>query len=170
MSRKHPNQRQSKRGARKASQENHRGDTPTDPPHTTIPNEPSSARRDQIPTNEQTQNSRDNAKFWIEVVGLLVLIAYTVFAGLQWGQAKWTNHLTREALNGNGAALAQTLKKMDWQAQETHEIAKQALAQALQTTKLASNTHDLATQAKVQSEATQTLSSHTESLAKTAEQ
>ena len=87
-------------------------------------------------------------------LGCLALIVYTVFSILQWAQIRWTNRLTREALDGNNSSLQQTLGRMSWQIQETHEIAKQTLTQAQQTKRLANNTHDLAGQATIQSSAT----------------
>jgi hypothetical protein len=96
-------------------------------------------------------------KYVLELVGLIVLVAYTVFAGLQWWHIRWTNRMTREALDGSNSALQQTLDRMVWQIQETHEIAKQSLTQAQQTTKIATDTHDLAIAAGKQADAAKRL-------------
>lgn len=67
------------------------------------------------------------------------MIVYTVFAGLQWAQARWTNRLTREALDGNNQTLRQTLAKMQGQIDATHILAGHAKAQAEKTAVIANN-------------------------------
>jgi hypothetical protein len=100
-------------------------------------------------------------KYVLELCGFSVLFLYTIFAGLQWWHIRWTNHMTREALDGNSSALQQTLDRMVWQIKETHEIAKQTLTQAQETQKLATDTHTLAEQAKVQARAAQEMAKNT---------
>lgn len=68
---------------------------------------------------EQKRDWLDHIKLWAEMVGLLVLIAYTTFAGLQWKAnekaadaaktaataAKDSAHLTRRLVKGTEAAV-----------------------------------------------------------------
>jgi hypothetical protein len=56
-----------------------------------------------------------------EGIGLAALIVYTIFSVLQWAQIRWTNRLTREALNGSDKALTQTLERLDRQITATKE-------------------------------------------------
>jgi hypothetical protein len=58
---------------------------------------------------------RENTKLGLEIGGLLILLIYTLFSALQWAQIRWTNRLTREALNDNGQSLQATLGKMQGQ-------------------------------------------------------
>ncbi len=62
--------------------------------------------------NQDSHEWRENAKFVLQVIGVVLLFVYTVFTVLQWAQIRWTNRLTREALNGSDNALSQTLGTM----------------------------------------------------------
>jgi hypothetical protein len=82
------------------------------------------------PTLTSGAEPEDKAKKWLErtklileVGGLIVLIIYTVFAGLQWRQTRWTNRLTREALNDSNISLAKTLEKMQGQTTQASRLA-----------------------------------------------
>ena len=75
-------------------------------------------------------NWRENTKLGLEILGVLILIAYTCFSGLQWLQIRWTNQLTREALNGNDKSLRLTLNKMQRQIDEMERLADNAGNQA----------------------------------------
>jgi len=58
---------------------------------------------------------------------LAALIIYTIFSVLQWAQIRWTNRLTREALNGSDKALAQTIERLDRQiaaAKEANDLTR----------------------------------------------
>lgn len=103
------------------------------------------------PPNEEPSKWRENTELGLTIGGLVVVIAYTIFSGLQWAQIRWTNRLTREALDGNGIALQQTLTKLQGQidqegrqADNTHTLADRMKDQA-------DRTKDLADQAKIQS-------------------
>jgi hypothetical protein len=61
---------------------------------------------------------------------LAALIVYTVFSVLQWAQIRWTNRLTREALNGSDSALKQTLEKLQSQINQMSRLADNAGKQA----------------------------------------
>jgi hypothetical protein len=77
--------------------------------------------------NQQPSQWRENTKTALEIFGLLVLCAYTVFSCLQWLQIRWTNRLTREALTHSEDTLTQTLIKMQGQidvANKANEISK----------------------------------------------
>ncbi|TCK71610.1 hypothetical protein [Acidipila rosea] len=82
---------------------------------------------------------RDNVKLGIELLGLAALIVYTVFSILQWAQIRWTNRLTREALNGSDYTLQETLKKMQAQTDATNHLYGEAQKQTAQATILANN-------------------------------
>lgn len=78
---------------------------------------------------EKNCDWRKDVTLGIEFLGLAALIVYTVFSILQWQQIRWTNRLTREALNGSDKALNQTLVKMQKQVdaadtanEETHTL------------------------------------------------
>jgi hypothetical protein len=101
------------------------------------PPQPPPAPPANPPPDKEPSKWRENTKLCLEIFGLAVLCAYTVFSCLQWLQIRWTNRLTREALDGSNSALQQTLGRMEWQIKETHEIAKQSLSQATQTGKIA---------------------------------
>jgi hypothetical protein len=66
---------------------------------------------------------RDNIKLVLEISGLLILLIYTVFSGLQWAQIRLTNRLTKEALGDNSQSLNQTLGKMQLQADAMNRLA-----------------------------------------------
>jgi hypothetical protein len=102
------------------------------------------------PSNEEPSQWRENTKLGLEIFGLLVLICYTVFSCLQWLQIRWTNRLTREALDGSSYSLQQTLTKMQGQINEMHELATQAGKQA-------DRTKDVADRALLQANATNRL-------------
>lgn len=112
------------------------------------------------PTNNAQRWWQDR-KWILELAAFSVLFVYTIFSGLQWWHYRWANTMTREALNGNNSSIQQTLDRMTWQIKETHEIAKQTLTQAQQTTKLATDTHELAVQAKIQSQGTRDIAQGT---------
>jgi hypothetical protein len=78
--------------------------------------------RNSQPEPKRSGDMRENVKLGIEVLGLLVLIVYTIFSALQWAQMRSTNRLTKEALKGSDIALQQTLAKM----QEQVNVAKEA--------------------------------------------
>ncbi len=96
-------------------------------------------------------------KYKLELCGFAVLVGYTIFSGLMWWHVRWTNKMMREGLDGNNSAIKQTLDRLDWQAKETHEIAKQTLTEATQTGNIATDTHNLALTAAKQSGAAQAL-------------
>jgi hypothetical protein len=83
--------------------------TPDPPPPPANPN----------PANQNSHEWRENTKLVLEVIGVVLLLVYTVFTALQWSQIRWTNRLTREALNGSDEALKQTLGKMQAQVNAT---------------------------------------------------
>jgi hypothetical protein len=88
------------------------------PPVTTPPNPPQ--HPDNLDTTNQNSHEwRENAKFVLQVIGIVLLFVYTVFTVLQWAQIRWTNRLTREALIGSDKALNQTLEKMQAQVNAT---------------------------------------------------
>lgn len=62
-------------------------------------------------------------------VVMLATIAYVIVAGLQWLEIKRTNSLTQQALNGNGVALTETLKKMQAQVDATSSLYVEAQKQ-----------------------------------------
>lgn len=73
---------------------------------------------------------REDITLGLEILGLAVLIIYTVFSCLQWLQIRWTNRLTREALDGNNTSLAKTLEKMQGQIDATARFADAAARSA----------------------------------------
>lgn len=73
-------------------------------------------------------------------LGLLVLIAYTIFSALQWMQIKYTNQLTARALDGNDKALNLTLGKMQAQIDTANAQYGQLILQTGQTSRLANAT------------------------------
>lgn len=89
------------------------------------------------PPDEKPSKWRENTKLGLEIFGLAVLCAYTVFSCLQWLQIRWTNRLTREALDGSGSALTQTLDKMQGQITQMSRLADNAKTQADRTKDLA---------------------------------
>jgi len=89
--------------------------TPPQPPEPPAPHEPAP---------EQPYKWRRDLKLGIEFLGLTALIVYTVFSILQWAQIRWTNRLTREALNGSNETLRQTTEKMQLQANAMNRLAK----------------------------------------------
>jgi hypothetical protein len=92
------------------------------PPTGTAPDPPPSPPGDTR-SDENPSKWRENTKLILEILGLIVLIVYTVFSALQWAQIRWTNHLTREALNASNTSLSQTLEKMQGQINEMHRLA-----------------------------------------------
>jgi len=113
------------------------------PPVVPPPNPPQTPRAPYQPSDDAKRWWQDR-KYVLELCGFGVLFLYTIFAGLQWWHIRWANTMTREALNGSNSSLQQTLDRMVWQIQETHEIAKQTLAQEQQTSKIADETKNLA--------------------------
>jgi hypothetical protein len=53
---------------------------------------------------------RENVKFYLEIVGVMVLAAYTTFAALQWGQMKRATEIAQTA-NADAWALADRANK-----------------------------------------------------------
>jgi len=96
------------------------------------------------PPNQEHEDRRENVKLGLEIFGLAALIVYTVFSVLQWAQIRWTNRLTREALNGSDSALRQTLEKMQFQINQMSRLADNAGRQADRTQDLANRTQDQA--------------------------
>ena len=82
---------------------------------------------------------RKNTTLVVEVIGLVALVLYTIFSILQWAQIRWTNRLTREALDGSNNTLQQTLQKMQGQTDATNRLYVEAQNQTRQATILANN-------------------------------
>ena len=101
--------------------------TPIPDPRIAAP--PPSPRTHYVTTKSE-KNWMDYVKFGGELLGLLVLIVYTTFAALQWLQIRWTNRLTREALDGSDKQLQQTLTKMQGQIDQIKRLADRAGIQA----------------------------------------
>jgi hypothetical protein len=80
----------------------------------------------QGPALGETGGWRKNIQLGIEIVGLVILITYTIFSCLQWRQIRWTNRLTKEALDGNNTSLTKTLEKMQAQIDVTSRFADAA--------------------------------------------
>lgn len=91
---------------------------------------------------------RENTKLAFEAIGLTVLIAYTIFSCLQWLQLRWTNRLTREALDGTNTSLQQTLTKMQGQIDATTKLYGEAQKQTQKFGVLAANSGTESTAAK----------------------
>jgi hypothetical protein len=106
---------------------------PINPPSRQTPPTPAT----NPPPSEKPCKWRENTKLILEIIGLAVLIVYTVFSGLQWAQIRWTNRLTREALNGSNVALQQTLDKMQQQITQMSRMADNTRIQATNTDTLA---------------------------------
>jgi hypothetical protein len=100
------------------------------------------------PPDNKPNQRRENTKLGLEIIGLAVLIAYTIFSGLQWLQIRWTNRLTREALNGSNVSLQQTLQKMQNQIDQMSRLADNAGRQADRAKDLADRAHDQAVATK----------------------
>ena len=84
------------------------------------------------PPAKKPCNWLDITKSGLEILGLVTLIVYTVFSGLQWAQMRRTNRLTKEALNASDTSLQQTLGKMQEQvdaANKAVDVSKKALNQ-----------------------------------------
>jgi|ERR1039457_3080046 hypothetical protein len=103
------------------------------------------------PSRQSGCQSCDKQKHWLDyleaemaAIGLLVLIAYTIFSCLQWLQIRWTNRLTREALDGSNASLQQTIGKMQEQINQMTRLADNAGRQADRTQDLANRGRDQA--------------------------
>ena len=84
------------------------------PPAITSPNPPPPPPGGST-TNQNSHEWRENTKLVLEVIGVLLLLAYTWFTCLQWLQIRYTNNLTARALDGNGYVLDATLAKMQSQ-------------------------------------------------------
>lgn len=116
------------------------------PPAIATPNPPPSP--DSTPTpKEKTYERRENAKLFLEAIGVVLLLVYTVFTALQWSQIRWTNRQTAQALKGSGDALSQTLIKMQGQidatgrqADRTKDLADKMEDSVKQATRLANAT------------------------------
>lgn len=96
------------------------------------------------PPHHEPRQWRENTKLGLEIVGLTVLIAYTVFSCLQWLQIRWTNRLTREALDGSNISLQQTLGKMQEQVNQMKRLADNAGEQVGKLQDGVNETHALA--------------------------
>ena len=147
-----PNGNQEEQDARNAGQ-NKTADQGGDPCPKVVPTTASTPQAPQSPpsrgpTNNDASNWRGNLKLGIEIVGLLVLITYTWFACLQWLQIRWTNRLTREALDSNSGTLQRTLDKMQGQIEATNRLYTEAQRQTRQDTIMASNSGTQATASK----------------------
>lgn len=109
------------------------------------------------PSTEASENSaherRENAKLILEVAGVFILCIYTFFTALQWSQIRWTNRLTREALDGNNYALGQTLDKMGAQVAQAGRQADNIQTLADRMKDQADQTKIIAAQAKVSADA-----------------
>src|ERR1035437_4348626 len=111
------------------------------PPAIATPNPPPSPA--STPTSkEKTYERRENAKLVLEIIGVLLLLAYTWFTCLQWLQIRYTNNLTARALDGNDKALSQTTAKMQGQINATNNLYGEAQKQTAQSTLLAQHTSD----------------------------
>jgi hypothetical protein len=108
------------------------------PPSATPPQPPQPPHSDNPPHDKPTK-WRENTKLAFEAVGLTVLIAYTIFSCLQWLQLRWTNRLTREALDSSNISLQQTLAKMQGQIDATTELYREAQKQTKTFGVLAAN-------------------------------
>jgi hypothetical protein len=93
--------------------------SPHTPPTGTAPDEKSSKRREDV-------------KLGLEILGVVILIIYTVFSALQWAQIRWTNRLTARALDGSDKALSDTLGKMQGQIEATNKLYGEAQRQVAQ--------------------------------------
>lgn len=91
------------------------------------------------PADNNSRKWRENTKIGLEIFGALLLFAYTWFTCLQWLQIRWTNHLTREALNDNDKTLSQTLAKLQGQIDATNVLAGYAKDQADHAAVMATN-------------------------------
>jgi hypothetical protein len=109
---------------------------PPDPPQP--PSAPPSA-------DNNPSKWRENTKIGLEIFGVLLLFAYTWFTCLQWLQIRWTNRLTREALNDNDKTLSQTLAKLQGQIDATNVLAGHAKDQADHAAVMATNSGTQAT-------------------------
>lgn len=89
----------------------------------------------------------------LEIIGVLLLLAYTWFTCLQWLQIRYTNNLTAHALDGNDKALSQTTTKMQGQIDATKNLYKEAQKQTGQAAILAANAGTQAAEAKVSADA-----------------
>lgn len=74
----------------------------------------------QNPAHRQPKKWRENAKLGLEIGGLAVLIFYTIFSCFRWLQIRWTNRLTREALDHTEYSINATLGKMQEQIDAEH--------------------------------------------------
>lgn len=107
-------------GEREASEQ--KGEArPQVPPIAPPPNPPIAPPASGQPS-QQPSNWRENTKTGLEIFGLVVLVAYTVFSCLQWMQIRWTNRLTREALSHSEETLGQTTDKMQGQIDATNRL------------------------------------------------
>jgi hypothetical protein len=94
--------------------------------------------------------------------------AYVFIAAFQLHEMRHTNNLTEQALAkgrqdslDSSAQFQAQIHHYDATLGQTQEIAKQTLAQARQTSRLADDTHDLANAAKAQSKATANIAAAT---------
>jgi hypothetical protein len=77
---------------------------------------------------QRSNNWRANTKLGLEIFGVVLLTAYTVFSCLQWLQIRYTNTLTARALDGSATTLRETLGKMQLQVDATNNWAVAANA------------------------------------------
>lgn len=83
--------------------------------NTTKPKIPPSPHTYEI-TCKTEKDWRDRFKFWAEMVGLAVLIAYTTFAALQWCEMRKTNKLSGDALSNAKTQFQQDQRPYMWPA------------------------------------------------------
>jgi hypothetical protein len=125
------------------------------------PPDPPESPRTTPPSPDHSGHWYKDRKFVLEVLGFLVLFAYTWFACLQWLQIRWSNRLTREALNDNSFTLQETLKKLQGQIEATDRLYVEAQKQT-------ANSRTLATNSGTQAGATLTGANAAQSAAETA--
>ncbi len=94
-------------------------DSESSPPFS-VPAKPTQTLSAADQPSKQPDKWWQDRKYVLELLGFIVLFAYTTFAGFQWLHIRWANKMTREALNGSNSSLQQTLDHMTWQIKETH--------------------------------------------------
>jgi hypothetical protein len=103
-----------------------RGQPPAQVPHSAADANPPSPPSSNTKTHKPNRDRLDYVKFGVEVVGLGFLIAYTVYAGLQWGAMKGQltelrqqTTLTRQQVVGTYAAVVRIVDFAGISLQET---------------------------------------------------
>lgn len=123
-----------------------------------------------ITSKPKRKRARKHVSLAIEVAGLLALIIYTIFSILQWQQIRWTNRLTRQALDSSNATLQQTLKKMQEQTDATNRLYSEAQKQTMEAQKQTGSAATIAVNSGIQASASQQSSEAAKSAADTANQ